>query len=201
MITSIYYTTVDPIRWNITLILDSLAAIFDSGSGCSVIGTHRSYILTFHELINRISVGKHSRVCALMSGVFNQRPLLPTYSFIWDVDTVLRFIKSLSVGDSISHKILTLKLMALFALAAAFRVSEITNLDINFLDKHPTCNSLLFPKVSMSWTKEQSAPVIKFLVLVYDLDKSLCICRTIDQYLNRPEFRRNNRGQLLLGQI
>ena len=38
-----------------------------------VIETHRSYIWTFHEQIDRISVGNHPRVCALMSGVFNQR--------------------------------------------------------------------------------------------------------------------------------
>ena len=41
--------------------------------------------------------------------------------------------------------------------------------------------------------------MIKFLV--YDLIESLCVCRTIGQYLKRTEIRRNDHGQLLLGLI
>ena len=47
--------------------------------------------------------------------------------------------------------------------------------------------------------KGQSASKIK--LLVYGLDESLCVCRTIDQYLERTEVRRNYYGQLLLGLI
>ena len=32
----------------------------------------------------------HPQVSSLMSGVFNQRP--PKYSFIWDVETLLKYI-------------------------------------------------------------------------------------------------------------
>ena len=37
--------------------------------------------------------------------------------------------------------------------------------------------------------------------LVYDLDESLHVCRTIDQYLKRTEVCRNDHDQLLLGLI
>ena len=60
---------VDLIRCDTTLILDFLASLFDSGSGYSVIGTHRSAISTFHEPIGGISAVKHPRVYALMSGI------------------------------------------------------------------------------------------------------------------------------------
>ena len=76
----------------------------------------------------------------------------------------MKFIKFIPVGDSISDKMLTLGLATLTALTAASRVSEITNLDINFLAKHPACYSFTFSKISKSWKKRQSAPVIKFLV-------------------------------------
>ena len=80
---------------------------------------------------------------------------------------VLKFIKCIPVGGSISDKMLTLKLTILTALTAAYRVSKITNSDINFLGKHPACYSFTFSKISKSWKKRQSAPVIK--LLVYDL--------------------------------
>ena len=94
---------------------------------------------------------------------------------------------------------LTLKLTTLPALTAAFRVSEITNLDINFFAKHPACYRFAFSKVSKSWKKGQSAPVIKCLVC--DLDESLCVCKTIDQHLKRTEVCRSDHGQLFLGLI
>ena len=75
-------TQVDPIRCDITLILHFISSLFNSGSGYSVIGTQRSAISTFCEPVDGIPISKHPRVCGLVSGVFNQRPLLPRYSFI-----------------------------------------------------------------------------------------------------------------------
>ena len=37
--------------------------------------------------------------------------------------------------------------------------------------------------------------------LAYDLDESLCICKIIDQYLQRTEVELFDHGQLLLGLI
>ena len=123
-----------------------------------------------------------------MSGVFNQRPPVPRYTFIWDVEKVLKFIKTLPADDSISDKMLTFKLTALLSLIAASRVSEITNLNIDYLAKHPTVYVFTFTKVSKSWKRGQKAPTMKFKI--YDLDDSLCVCKTIDQYLERTESRR-----------
>ena len=85
------------------------------------------------------------------------------------------------ISVSISEKMLTLKLTTLFALTAAYRVSEITNLDINFLAKHQTCSSFAFSKVSKSWKKGRVP--------------------NIDEYLKRTEVRRNDHGHHLLGLI
>lgn len=168
---------VDPIRCDLSSILDYLAGLFESGLGYSYIGLHRSAISAFHEPIEGITVGKHPRVCSLMSGVFNKRPPVPKYNFIWDVETVLKFIKSLPIDDSISDKMLTYKLTALLALTATSRVSEITNLDIDYLAKHPTVYVFTFSKVSKTWKQGQKAPTIDFKV--YDSDESLCVCSAI----------------------
>ena len=62
--------------------LHFLPSLLDSGSGYSVIGTHKSAISTFHEPTDGISVGKQNRVCTLMSGVFKKRLPISRYYFI-----------------------------------------------------------------------------------------------------------------------
>jgi len=83
-----------------------------------------------------------------MTVIFNERPPTPKYSFIRDVEVVLRYIKTLPIDDSITDKMLTLKLTILLALTSVSRVSEITNLDIRYLSRHPTEYFFVFSKVS-----------------------------------------------------
>ena len=120
----------DPIRC-IKFILDFLSELLASGLGYSSIGATRSAISAYHDPKDGISVGEHPRVSSLMSGVFNERPPIPKYNFIWDVDVVLAYIRTFLVNDSISDKLISYKLVTLLALTAASRVSVITNLDIN----------------------------------------------------------------------
>ena len=55
---------------------------------------HRSAIPAYHEYIDGKPVGQHPKVCALLKGMFNQRPPQPRYVFIWDVKVMLNYIKS-----------------------------------------------------------------------------------------------------------
>jgi len=80
---------IDPFGCNLKFILDFLAELFDLGFSYSSIGTHRSAISAYHDLIDGLAIGKHSRVCALMTSIFNKRPPTPKYTFIWDVEIVL----------------------------------------------------------------------------------------------------------------
>ncbi|MEO0683599.1 MAG: tyrosine-type recombinase/integrase [Cyanobacteria bacterium J06649_11] len=179
--------------------MDFLSELFASGLGYSSIGSTRSAISAYHDPIDGISVGEHPRVSSLMSGVFNERPPIPKYTFIWDVDVVLAYIRTLPVDDSISDKLLSYKLVTLLALTAASRVSEITNLDINYLAKSSNLYTFTFSKLSKVWKKGKVAPVLTFKV--FEEDSSLCVCRTIDQYLDRTKSRRNGHTQMLLGLI
>ena len=120
-----------------------------------------------------------------MSGIFNRNPSKPKYSFIWDVEVVLTYLKSLPIDDSINDKLLTLKLTTILALTSASRASENTNLDIRYLAKSPKVFCFTFSKVSKTWKKGQQAPLIKFFK--FDQDERLCVCKTIDQYLRRSK--------------
>ena len=76
----------------------------------------------------------------------------------------------------------------MLSLTAASRVTEITNLDNDFLDKHHNVYIFTFSKVTLDFK-------------VYDLDPSLCVCRTIDQYLERTRSRIGIHKQLLISLV
>ena len=118
-------------RSNINYVLDFLAELFKKGLEYRAIGTHRSTIFAFHDPFENIRAGNHSRVSALMSGIFNKRPPQPKHPFIWDVVTVLDFLRKLPGNDLLSDKLLTLKVSMLFSLLSASRMSEITNLRVD----------------------------------------------------------------------
>ena len=80
-----------------------------------------------------------------MSGIFNKRPPQPKYPFIWDVETVLDFLRKLPGNDLLSDKLLTLKVSMLLSLLSASRVSEITNLRVDYLTKHSSVDTFAIP--------------------------------------------------------
>ena len=87
------------------------------------INNYRSEISAFHDHIQGKPVGKHPIICSLVAGVFNSRPPQPRYCFIWNVQTVIDFIKSeWRQNENLADKYLTFKLKMLLALTSAFRV-------------------------------------------------------------------------------
>ena len=189
---------IDPFTCDLKFVLDFLADLFEQGFSYNWIGTHRSAISSYHIPIEGLPVAQHARICALITGVFNKRPPTPKYTFIWDVEIVFKILKSIP-SDSLTDKLLTFKLTTLLALTAASRASEITNLDIRYLNKQHTVYAFTFCKVSKSWKKGKKAPVLEFKM--FD-DPSICVCRTIDMYLKRSAgWRGEQDTQLLLATI
>ena len=154
----------------------------------------------YHSPIEGQPVGRHPRVSALLTGVFNLRPPLPKYSFVWDVSDVLKYIRLMPLDDSISNKDLTLKLSTLLAIASASRASEICYLDIRYLVKGKDSYEFHFVKLTKSWRRGKPRPKICFHFLTEEPE--LCICKTIDQYLTRSEgWRSDQDTQLLLSHV
>ena len=58
------------------------------------INAHRSAISACHNFINGEPTGKHPKMYALLTGIFNERPPQPQYTFIWNADVVLTHIKN-----------------------------------------------------------------------------------------------------------
>ena len=93
-------------------------------------------------------VGKHPRVCALLTGVFNQTPPQSHYTFAWDVKVYLK--ANMSDNSQLSDKDLTHKLTVLMVLSSASRASSIQHLNIKFMARNMS-HQFYFHKLHKSW--------------------------------------------------
>ena len=75
-------------------IINFLSEKSDKGLQHRTLNCLRSAISTYHVHIDDKSVEKHPKVCALLAGIFNQRPPQPRYVFIWDMAIVLQYIRT-----------------------------------------------------------------------------------------------------------
>ena len=78
----------------------------------------------YHVHIDNNPNEQHHRVCILMTGIFNNRPPKPRYTFVWDIETVLNYLSKLSNNLSLPIRVLSHELALLLSLMAASRVSE-----------------------------------------------------------------------------
>ena len=124
--TSAFQTTLSTVRFT---------EMFDTGIGYSALNTACSALSVVGIVIEGFSVGSHPVVVRFMKGIYNQRPSVPTYSEFWDVSIVLKYLQKLLPVESLSLKLLTLKLAMLISLTLACRTQSIHALDIRNMIK------------------------------------------------------------------
>lgn len=190
---------INPTGSSINYVLQFLTDLFKKGLEYNTIAGYRSAISAFHNICEGSSVGKHPKVSALMTGIFNANPPKPRYSFIWDVEKVLSLLNSFPTDTSINDKMLSYKLTMLLALASASRASEICHLDIKYLVKHQSGYSFSLSRPTKVQKPGNPIPNIKYFK--FTESKSLCVCHTIDMYLDRSKSWRKGETQLLLSYV
>ena len=107
---------IDPLRANISDGLDFLTSAL-------------SAILRTKETVN-YTFGENPDVKRFMKGIFENRPPKPRYNKIWDVNTVLQFMRNMNDSKDLPLKDLTLKLVMLIALTTASRGQLLHLLDL-----------------------------------------------------------------------
>ena len=109
--------------------LDFASEMFASEFEYSTINTYRSAMSALHGPTERLYVGKHPKVCNLMTGAYNKRFPKPRYWFAWDIEIVLKYLRSLPMNKNVNIKIKSLP-----ALTSASKRPEIRHLDISFTE-------------------------------------------------------------------
>ena len=95
---------------------------------------------------------QHKQVCALLRSVFTKKPTQPRYTFTWDVQVVLDFVKNKwGNSNSQSDRDLTFKLVILLALTSASRACIIHCLDIYFMTRHANLVQFIFGNLHKGW--------------------------------------------------
>ena len=189
---------IDPFCSNINQILDFLSQLFQNGLQYRTINNYRSAISAFHDHIQGKPVGEHPRICSLVAGVFNSRPPQPSCCFIWNVQTVIDFIKyEWGQNEDLLDKYLTNKLTMLLALTSAYRVLGLQHLDIRFMTKGTNDHMFTFGKLHKAWRKGKSPPSLR--VYSFEEDIKLCVVATLEDHLERTKvWRGKDKSQLLL---
>lgn len=122
---------IDPFCCSLNYIINYLALLFDNKKEYRTINNCRSAISAFHEPINGFPVGQHPQVTALLKGISKERPPLPKYTFVCDVDQVLKYMRDkMSTKINLNPKDLTQKLVTLIGLTTIGRSSEIHGLTL-----------------------------------------------------------------------
>ena len=141
------------------------------------------------------SIGNSPIVKRFLKGVFELRPPIPRYHFIWDVQIVLDYLKYLPPNLELSLRLLTYKLVMLLALTTQQRAQTlhvISIIDIKFSD-----NMVVIPIRKLIKQSSQRC-YNQALYLKPYVDSSICVTKTLNQYLNVTRAIRGDCKQLFI---
>lgn len=128
-------------------------------------------------------------ISRFMKGIFNARPPLPKYSITWDVGKVVRYLETLFPLESLSLKMLTLKIATLLALTTAQRAQTLTNLNLNYMET--SSKTVVFTMNCLQKT-DRIGRINQNITLDAYKKKELCPVYTLKYYLKATKKLRKD---------
>ena len=125
--------------------------------------------------VDNMPVGQHPLVCRFLKGVFERKPASKKYYGIWDVKTVLQFLRTF----------ITLKLAMLLALVGIQRKQTLLHLNVNsqyMVKSHDAFVFTLSKHVKQSRPNYSVPPVI---IPRYTVDPEICPYVCLEEYIDR----------------
>ena len=134
-----------------------------------------------------------------LKGVFELKPSLPRYTSIWDVGTVLQYLKTLHPIPELKLKTLTKKLTMLLCPLTGQRCKTLTKLDISFMQA--LRDKYVFAIGEKLKTTKPGKHLEPIELVAYKQDESLCLVSHITHYLHMTKELRGQNCQLLISFI
>ena len=174
---------------------------YKHGLTYSSLNTARSALSTVILLPNGNTFENHPLVTRLMKGVFESRPTLPRYNSIWNLSTVLDFIKTLGPNEELGLINVTLKCVTLVALLSGQRCQTIHALRISGMKE--TNGQIRFDISTLLKTSKpgKHQEPLKFEPLKfkpYTYDSQLCVVKCLQEYIKQTSEVRKGADQLWL---
>ena len=141
-------------------------------------------------------LGNHPLVSRVLKGTFTTRPALPKYKEVCDVNTVLEHLKTLHPAESVSLKLLTLKLVMLMAILSGQRCQTIHALTTR--DMKVSDSKVVFIVNELLKTTKPGKECTKIEFLSFNEDRRLCVVRYLSEYLKRTKDMRHGQQKLLV---
>ena len=176
-------------------VVEFLTQLFQTGLGYSAINTARSAlssIVTF----GHAPLGEHPMIKRFLKGIFELRPSLPKHSSIWDVNTLLLYLKKLAPLEKMSLKEISLKLTSLLCILTGQRCQTIHKIDISHIQQLPNVIRITI-KDTLKTTKP-GRHIKPLELLAYTNNPDMCIVRLFKEYLLRTSTLREGHTQLLI---
>nr|CAH7747729.1 unnamed protein product [Callosobruchus chinensis] len=182
----------DPLTYNLAIYLEFLSHTFEKNISYAVINSYRSAL----NLIFSPTEQDLKCINRFLKGVAKIRPPKPKYSFTWNPDSVLLFLKTWYPLNSLSLEQLTYKLVFLMAISSASRIQTLTKIKLSDISK--TEGKI---EIRISEKIKTSAPnkIQPLLIFPYFREApELCVAQTIEAYLEKTSKHRNNYEYLIL---
>lgn len=169
----------NPFQTSETIVVSYLDFLRGSNKSYSVLNTHKSMLLQTLPFFGNTWCQNTFLISKFLKGIFNLNPPLPRYQYTWDVSTVLNFLATLFPLETLSLKLLTLKTVALVALATAARAQTLVSMDIDYMKCCADKLVFYFPNL-LKTSKKGKAFV---LTLEHYTDEKLCVFHTVLFYI------------------
>ena len=179
-----------PVSASITKCINLSAEPEESGIGYSAVNTARSALSTILVVNDTFSFDMHPLVKKFLKGVFEQKPSLPRYEVIWDVNQVLNRLRSYPPIECISLKELTLKVVMLLALSTGERTQTIHCLDVNHMTI--TDKTYIFYLTSLQKQSQPGKHPKPIELKAFDQEHSLRIIHHLGPYIEKTGAHRND---------
>lgn len=186
---------INPLQYNELKAIDFLTKLFNNGNGYSSINTARSSLSTILVNDSCVTIGASPLVKRFLKGVYELRPPVVRYEFIWDVNVVFEFLKNFYPLEDISLNVLTYKLIMLLALTTKQRAQTLHAININDIQCYD--NFVIIPINKLLKNSCQRKNKCCLHLKTYP-DPSLCVVQTLKHYIHRTKFFRGNCKQLFI---
>ena len=168
---------------DIAHILVFLTDLVNTGLTYSANNTARSALSSFLGITVDKPVGTDALVVRFMKGVARDRPSLPRYNCIWDVNVVLNMFRKQPLAEFLSLYDLTLRTVTLLALVSAQRTQSIHLLDTECMtvskDKYVFHLHGDFKQARLGHEH------FDVVLHAFDRDITICIFNTLSIYLTK----------------
>lgn len=171
-----------PVMPSVMTLCQFLSELDSKGKSFSTVASHKSALVTIFELISGQKLSQNVLISRYMKGLFRMKPPGPKYATTWDVDIVLDHIRGWGPNAGLDLMKLTMKVTFLLAICCPRRVSELAELNMNWVQRDSS--KWTFHLNYRNKTRKSGPPQVATYE-VYQAEPLLCPLRALVDYVKR----------------